>query len=68
MTRYITHEERIDVGRASFELEQQYGRNAHKAAAKRVARALAANDAEQAQFWKWVEAALRPRSGTEHSN
>jgi len=62
MSGFMTDEDRIDRSRAAFELQQQFGQDAHKFAAKRAADDSASGDAEQVQFWKWVEAALRPRS------
>lgn len=61
MVRMMTDDERIGVGRVSFELEHQFGSDAHKFAAKRAETALVEGDLEQAQFWKWVEASLAPR-------
>jgi hypothetical protein len=52
---------RIAVGRASFELQNQFGWEAYKFAAKRAEAARAEGDLEQAQFWNWVEAHLTPR-------
>jgi hypothetical protein len=57
----MTDEERAEVNRASFELESQFGQNADKFAAKKAEGALADGNAEQAQFWKWVEASLKPQ-------
>jgi hypothetical protein len=67
MIRYMTDEERMEVGRKAHELEGQFGTNAHKFAAKRAERALEEGDTERAQFWKWVEAALRPRASKPNS-
>lgn len=68
MTRFMTEEQRREVGRAAHELQRQFGVNAYKFAAKRAEDALAEKDAERAQFWKWVEASLRPRAGIAISN
>jgi hypothetical protein len=61
MIRMMTSEERIETGRAAFELERQFGRDAHIFAAKKANSALTAGDSERAQFWQWVEAALKSR-------
>jgi len=61
MIRMMTAEESIDTGRAAFELERQFGRDAHIFAAKRAESALTEGDTERAQFWCWVEASLKPR-------
>jgi hypothetical protein len=57
----MTNDERVEVGRAAFELQRQFGRDAHKFAARRTETAVAEGDLELAQFWKWVEASVRPR-------
>ncbi len=58
----MTDDERMEVGRIAFELEHQFGREAHKFAAWRAETCLADGNHEQAQFWRWVEASLKPRS------
>jgi hypothetical protein len=62
--RTMTANEHIAVGRASFELQNQFGWEAHKFAAERAEAAFASGDLEQAQFWKWVEQSLTPRGPT----
>jgi hypothetical protein len=64
----MTDQEQIDVDRASSEMIRQFGRNAHQFAAKRAEEAKAAGDAERAQFWKWVEASVKPRASGENSD
>jgi hypothetical protein len=66
--RPMTHGEHVEVGRASFELQDRHGRNAYVFAAKLADKALVDGDAERAQFWKWVELSLRPRSAVINSN
>jgi hypothetical protein len=57
----MTAEERIETGRAAFELQRQFGRDAHIFAAKRAESASTEGDDERVQFWTWVEATLKPR-------
>jgi hypothetical protein len=51
----------IEAGRKAHELAKTHGWNAHKYAANMAARALAAGDMAEHDFWKVVEACLRPR-------
>jgi hypothetical protein len=59
--RYMTVEELIEVGRVAHELVSRMGNMAHRQAARYAVRNAAEGDEEEAQFWRWVEAALRPR-------
>jgi hypothetical protein len=51
----------IQVSRKAHELVASHGQRAHLHAAELAAQALAEGDAEAHQFWKNVEAALKPR-------
>jgi len=51
----------IEVSRQAHELAQRHGVNAHNCAAKLAAEALAEGATEECEFWKAVEAALKPR-------
>jgi rhamnogalacturonyl hydrolase YesR len=52
----------IEAGRVAFELSQRHGRSAYQHAAKLAAEVLAKGDTEEHGFWRYIEAALRPRS------
>jgi hypothetical protein len=51
----------IEVSRKAHELRHSHGWNAHKYAAKLAAEALAEGKTEECEFWKAVEATLKPR-------
>jgi hypothetical protein len=57
----MTDDEGREVGRASHELLHRCGKDAHKLAAQRAEAARLEGDLELAQFWKWVEVAVKPR-------
>jgi len=52
----------IEAGRVAYELSQRHGRNAYQYAAKVAGEAFARGNIEEHEFWKYIEAALRPRS------
>ena len=52
----------IEVSREAHELAHTHGRNAHKYAVKLAADALAEGKSEEYEFWKAVEATLKPRN------
>ena len=51
----------VEVGRASHELGERHGRNAHVYALGLANKAKTAGDLDAARFWHAVHAALRPR-------
>jgi uncharacterized damage-inducible protein DinB len=59
--RLMTDDDRREVGRASHELASRCGKDAYRVAAQRAEAASLEGDVERAQFWKWVEASVKPR-------
>jgi len=52
----------IEIDRMAHELNKSHGPRAHKHAAKLAAQAETEGNADEAGFWRRVEAALAPRS------
>jgi hypothetical protein len=52
----------IEAGRVAHELRLRHGRNAYQYAAKVAAEALVKGHSEEHEFWKCIEAALKPRA------
>jgi|GEM_PF-5650614 hypothetical protein len=59
--RFMTDEERIEVGRMAHEPLIRHGRGAHVFAEKCAKEALESGDNEGAVFWGWIAASLLPR-------
>lgn len=57
----MTELDRMEVPRQAHELAHRHGVNAHEYAAQLAAEALADGKAEECEFWKAVEACLKPR-------
>jgi hypothetical protein len=55
----------IEVGRASHRLGERFGRDAWRQAEHEADAATSAGDAGQAVFWRAVNAACRPRGGSD---
>lgn len=62
MTRLMTDDQRIEVGRVAHELESRLGTKAYIQAARYAERAAAEGNEDEAEFWRWVEASLTPRA------
>jgi hypothetical protein len=61
----MTDEQRTEISRKAFELARSHGRNADKYAAKLAEEALAEGMIEESEFWRRVEAALKPRGASD---
>jgi hypothetical protein len=57
----MTEEQRVEVFRKAHELSLSHGRNAQRYAAGLAAGALADEKTDECEFWKAVEATLKPR-------
>jgi len=55
----------VEAGRTAHELMLRMGREAHKYAARLAAEALEEGKLEESEFWRAVEAAVKPRSDSE---
>jgi hypothetical protein len=58
----MTFDEQLEVGRVSHELANRLGNlRAYHHAVGRVGKAQAVGNEEEANFWEWVAASLKPR-------
>jgi len=61
----ISKPDHVEVGRKAHELLHSHGWNAYRYAAKLATDAFAKGKVEESEFWKAVEASLKPRGKSE---